>query len=108
MRAGRMKYKICLLAPTIITNKFGEKETDYKDRSVVWAERVKMSGRRSEEVREHFADYTTQWRIRDAHEVQENWRVRELGDNGLTYNVCAIEPNRERGMLTLICERLNE
>ena len=103
-----MKYRLTLQEPQLVTNTFGEKEQIFVTRRTVWAERVKLTGRRSEEVAEHFADYTTQYRIRDAHPIAEGWHVRQLGRDGHTYIVCAIEPNRDRGMLTLFCERLNE
>lgn len=101
-----MKYKLQLLKPTKTVNAFGEESTEYVATSVVWAERVKYSGSRSEEVAEHFADYRTEYHIRDAHQVDEDWRVQQLGDH--LYTVVAIVPNLDKGYKTLICERVNE
>lgn len=106
MRAGAMKYKLKILEPTVITNEYGEEAQGWKEVRTVWAERVKQTGRRSEEVGEHFPDYSVEYNIRDAHPIEENWRVQQLG--GYLYNVTNIIPNLDRGMNTLVCERVNE
>ena len=54
----------------------------------------------------NFTDYRVSYNIRSAHPVKENWRVQELG--GYLYTVVAIEPNKDKGFKTLICERVNE
>lgn len=105
MQAGRMKYRIELLKPTITTNNFGEEVETFTSFRTVYAERVRISGNRSEEVGEHFPDYRAEFNIRDAHPVKENWRIRQLG--GYEYTVTSIIPNLDRGMLTLNCERVN-
>ena len=84
-----MKYKLSLLEPVGSANRFGEETFEYRQFRIVNAERVKMSGRRSEEVGEHFPDY----------------RVKQLG--GYEYTVTNVIPNIDRGMNTLICERVN-
>ncbi len=94
-----------LLRPVTRRDKFGDEATEYVPSNIVHAERVKFSGSRSEEVAEMFPDYRVQFRIRDAHRVEENWRVRQLG--GYLYTVTNIEPNLDRGMKTLMCERVN-
>lgn len=106
MRAGALKYRLVLLRPVVAVNDFGEEAMTYAEACTVRAERVKMNGSRSEEVGEHFADYRAEFNIRDAHEVAENWRVRQLG--GELYTVTAVVPNLDRGMKTLVCERVNE
>lgn len=106
MRAGELKYKLAILRPDIITNRFGEEAIEYVHTKIIHAERVKHSGRRSEEVSEHFPDYRAEFNIRDAHEIGENWRVQQLG--GYLYTVTNIISNIDRGMKTLICERVNE
>lgn len=105
MQAGKMRYRIEILEPVKGANRFGEQAETFESRGTAWAERVKLTGRRSEEVGEHFPDYSVRWNIRDAHRVEENWRVRQLG--GYLYTVTNIIPNRDRGMLTLVCERVN-
>lgn len=97
---------ITLLKPVHTTDSYGGEKTEYEKTKRVHAERVKMTGRRSEEVSEHFPDYSVRWHIRDVHEVGDNWRVQHEG--GSLYTVVAIEPNRQRGMNTLICEKVNE
>ena len=106
MRAGDMKYRLQLLEPVTVTDRFGEESTDYQPTRIIHAERVKLSGNRSEEVGEHFPDYRVEFRIRDAHPVDENWRVQQLG--GYLYTVTNIVPNVDRGMKTLVCTRVNE
>lgn len=106
MIAGRMKYKLALLKPTEVENDFGEARTTYTQTAIVNAERVKQSGGRSEEAGEHFPDYRAEFNIRDAHEAGENWRVRQLG--GHLYTVTNIIPNIDKGMQTLVCDRVNE
>lgn len=105
MRAGQLKYKLRLLRPTTTTNDFGEENITYEEFRTIWAERAKYSGRNSEELAEHFADASVNWIIRDAHPVQEHWRVEQLG--GYLYTVEAVEPNLNKGMKTLICSRIN-
>lgn len=107
MYAGRMKYRLELQRPAPAPdNGFGPGDMEFVPVRIVAAERVRFSGRRTDEVAEAFADYSARYNIRDAHPVDEHWRVRELG--GHLYTVVAVEPNRDRGMLTLICERVNE
>ncbi len=106
MMAGRMKYRLILLQPEKLLNDYGEDKVNYIHVGVIHAERVKQSGRRSEEVDEHFPDYSVQFNIRDAHKVEENWRVMQIG--GHLYTVTNIIPNIDKGMQTLICERVNE
>lgn len=108
-----MKYRIKLLKPVATanaygeeTNAYGEETNAYELQRTVRAQRVKQSGNRSEEVGEHFPDYRAEYNIRDAHQVEENWRVQQLG--GYLYTVVAIIPNLDRGMKTLVCERVNE
>ena len=105
MRAGSLKYKLRILRPVSESTGSGAERSGFAEYRTVRAERVRLSGRRSEEVGEHFADYSAQFRIRDAHAVDTGWRVEQLG--GHVYNVVAVEPDRDRGFLTLICERLN-
>lgn len=106
MLAGRLRYLLEVYRPTTTAGKFGSGVTTYTLVNTIHAERVKLNGRRVEQVGEHFADYSARYNINFAHDVGENWRVREVGGN--TYTVVAVEPNIERGMKTLICERLND
>lgn len=106
MIAGRLKYKLELYKPTATSNAYGEETVTWEKTATVHAERVKITGRRSEEVQEHFPEYATEFNIRDAHEVSENWRAQQLG--GYLYTVTNITPNVERGFQTLTCVRVNE
>lgn len=106
MRAGGLRYKLVLLRPEAVQNGYGEESLTWREQALAWAERAKLSGARSEEVGEHFADYRAEFNIRWAHTVAEGWRVQLLG--GQLYTVTNIIPNIERGMKTLVCERVNE
>jgi len=106
MQAGRLKYRITLLEPTSQETGFGDNAITWVERATVRAERVRTSGHRSEEVGEHFPDYSVEYNIRDAHTVGENWRVQQVG--GYLYTVTNIIPNLDRGYLTLVCVRVNE
>lgn len=106
MKAGRMDQRVELMEPVRTKDGYGDERTEYVARATAWAEQVRHTGSRSEEVAEHFADHRTEWNIRTAHSVGENWRLRHVG--GFTYTVTAIVENRKRGYRTLYCERLNE
>lgn len=107
MIAGRMDTRLIIREPMEEVNAVGERLTvSWADSAPVWAERVKLTGRRSEEAAEHFADYSAAFNIRSAHRVRDNWRVKEVG--GHLYTVTNIIPNRRRGFITLQCERVNE
>lgn len=106
MRAGALKYKLMLLEPKRTTDRMGAEATTYNPTRTVYAERVRATGNRSEEVGEHFPDYAAEFNIRDAHPIAENWRVQQLG--GYLYTVVAIIPNLDRGYKTLLCDRVNE
>ena len=106
MIAGRMKYKLTIYQPTTSTDKFGETVSTWTAVATIHAERVKISGRRAVIDNEIFADYTTEFNIRDGHTIKENWRVEQVG--GYMYSVKNIIPNKDRGMLTLVCDRIND
>lgn len=106
MIAGRMRSVLVIQRPSVSVNGYGEEKTIWQETAAVHAERVKQTGRRNDEVSEHFPDHTAEFNIRDAHEVRENWRVRQKG--GDLYTVVSILPNIERGYKTLICDKVNE
>lgn len=101
-----MKHKLVILQPVVAADEAGGEDTQYRAVRTIHAEHVKFSGRRSEEVGEHFPDYRAEFNIRDAHPIQPNWRVQLLG--GDLYTVVAITPNLDKGYKTLVCERVNE
>lgn len=101
-----MKYKLRIFEPVINTDKWGEEIPEYKELRTIHAERVKLGGNLSEEVGEHFSDYRAEFNVRDAHPVKEQWRVEQLG--GYLYTVTNVIPNVDKGMKTLVCERVNQ
>lgn len=106
MRAGGMKYRVALLEPVTEKDLYGSEKIKYVETRTVHAERVSVQGNRSDELGEHFPDYSVKFNIRDIHHIAENWRCRQLG--GELFTIVAIIPNINRGFNTLICERVNE
>lgn len=106
MQAGRMRYRLELQEPVTERDKFGDEATVYVPVRVVHAERVRLDGQSRMEAGEIFPGYNVRFNVRDAHPVKEKWRVRQLG--GYLYTVVNILPNANRGMLTLVCERVNQ
>ena len=110
MRAGPMRYRLELLRPERRVDEYGSESVTFVHAGTAHAERVKATGVRSEEAGEHFPAYSVSWNVHDAHPVAENRRVRQFSPPGqpYTYVVTNVVPLRERGMLTLVTERLNE
>mgnify|MGYP002479226016 CR=1 FL=1 len=106
MIAGKMRSYLDLMKPNMKTDNYGDDSITYQVTKTVHAERVKISGRRSDEVGEHFPDYDAEFNIRAEHAIDENWRVRQRG--GHLYDVTNIIPNIDKGFKTLICQRVNE
>lgn len=95
-----------LLTPVRHVDEYGAERVTYEHHRLVHAERLKHSARGRDEIGEHFADHSTEYHIRIQHHPEEQWRAQEIG--GHLYTITAIIPNRERGLQTLICERVNE
>ena len=106
MKAGRLDWELTLLRKDITTNSYGEEMVSWTECGVARAERVSLSGRRSEEVGEPFADYSVRWNIHDGFCVHEGWRCQD--SEGYLFEIVAIEPNVRRGFKTLITQRVNE
>ena len=78
---------------------------DWEDAGSARAERVNWSGRMRADGGERWSDTQLTLRMRSGHKVRAGWRLRVDGE---LYEVCAAEENRRRGMLTLICDAVNE
>ena len=108
MIAGRLKYRLQLYRPAGEESIFGMTSGGYTEDKIIRAERVKYIGSHGIELHEVYADYRVSYRIRDAHSfISEGWRLKELGSSVLM-EVRNVVPNKERGMLTLECEKVNE
>lgn len=106
MRAGAMKYRLQILKPIKETNEFGEDFTNYTYIKTIWAERVKYNAIRHTSLGEYFPDYTAHFNVRNNYNIKEDFRVKQLGGN--LYRVTSIIPNIDKGMDTLICEKVND
>lgn len=105
MIAGRMRSKIRAWEPVPQGEIYGEPDDQWIDRGLWYAERTMISGHRSEEVDEHFADYRVKYNTRIQHHVEPGWEID--GDDGQRYTVVAVEPYAWLGMQTIVCDRLN-
>lgn len=103
-----MRDRLTLYAPVVTRTGSGAHRGEYSERATVWAERARLNGSSTDETGEHFAEYSAEWHIRDRHEVAEGWQVTEATRPAVRYRVNSIIPNKARGMLTLICKRLNQ
>ena len=103
--AGRFKYRLILMKPQVTQTPTGASRLTYVQTKEVWAERLRFTGRRSIEAGEEFADYTAEYNIYIAHQCDDGWRVQEIG--GHLYDVVTTDPNRDRGIVTLKCQRVN-
>lgn len=109
MIAGKMRHRLELQRPLKAADAFGDLMAgagSFEPTTTVWAERVTLRGSQRKEASERYSDYTAEFRIRDAHSVDNGWRVRQLG--GYLYSVDNVIPNEERRYLTLQCSRINE
>ena len=71
MIAGRMRHKLVLLEPQRVVDRMGAEDTVYTETRTVHAERVKFSGRRSEEVGEHFPEYRAEFNAAGGPELEQ-------------------------------------
>lgn len=102
-----MRYMLELLKPVTTEGKrSGSERRSYEKFRTVHAERVRVVSSYRQEAGESFPDYNVRYNIRDAHPVKEQWQVREVG--GCLYTVTNIEYNKNAGMQTLVCERVNQ
>lgn len=105
MQAGRLKHRLEAYRPSEVQDAFGGTSQGFELYKMIRAERVKMTVFKSDEIGEHFADSRAEFNIRDSHPVADTWRVKDLC--GYEYTVVAVLHNVDRGMKTLVCERLN-
>lgn len=108
MIAGRLTTMLTMLRPVEVAGDFGTEVSGWEAVGTARAERVRASANRVREAGEFFSDGRAEYLVRDAHPVMEGWRVQEVGPRGVLYTVAGIVHNRQRGLLTLTCERVNE
>lgn len=106
MRTESLSLQVDIIKPDVEVNDYGEEKTVYKKTATVYASRVKMSGRRSEVISEHFGAYSAAYDVWISTKVEENWRLQEIG--GMLYTITNIIPTEDKDIKTLICERVNE
>lgn len=106
MRSESMDTVLDILEPVVNVNDYGSEDVTYQKTVTVYAERVKMTGKRAEVICEHFPSYSAAFDTYIFYSVQENWRVQEHG--GYLYTVTNIIKNKSRDLQTLVCERVNE
>ncbi len=108
MRAAGLRGELYTLTKSVTTtDKFGAKKQTWVEVMKIHAERVKMSGRISEEDGERFPAYSAEYNIRYPIHVEEHWRIQAVSGGNL-YEITNIIPNWDRQMKTLVCDRVNE
>ena len=105
MIAGRLDSRVEALERVESENALGERAAGWESRGWWRAERASLSGSRSEEAAEHFADYRARFNVRAGHAPKAGWRLR--CPCGMLYEIIDIIPSRRRGMLALDCQRVN-
>lgn len=73
----------------------------------VWAQRVSETGRQLKEGAELFASYDAEFVVHIEVACQEGWQVRDVRDEGRLYRVETVVLNRQRGLRTLKCKKVN-
>jgi head-tail adaptor len=107
MIAGRLRTKLRVKELVEKIDKFGAASSVWVEHETpIWAECDKYVGKLSEEVGEHFADYTAVYRTRINHKLIEHWRVIDVS-TGCEFVIDNIILNKERGLQTLYCSKLN-
>lgn len=102
-----MIYLLEILKPDYEAGAGGSQSIVYRTLGKARAERVRLTGRRVDEVGEHFADYSAAWRVRASVPCKENWRLHEPASD-ILYSVTHIEPEPRIGSKVIYCERVNE
>lgn len=105
MYAAKLTMQITLLRPAAKDDALAGVGCAWEDAGSARAERVSWSGQMRAESGERWSETRLTLRLRAGHKVRAGWRLRADGE---LYEVCAAEENRRRGMLTLICEAVNE
>lgn len=72
------------------------------------AELRKLTGKKRLETGEIFSAYDAEWIVDNRHLISEGDRLRHLTQGGLLYRVDNIIRNRDKGMNTLQCSKVNE
>lgn len=113
MKPQLMGYdKLLIQRPVSNTAGFLGKDSGWEDTKTVNAYLSRNTGRRSEEVGEHFADYDAEFYVYRPVKVEDNWRVVHTTiHNGekvtYTYIVVAITPHTDPLLKILHCNRFN-
>ncbi|MDE6679954.1 MAG: head-tail adaptor protein [Muribaculaceae bacterium] len=110
MKAGKLNIRIQRRRPVKRSAAgFGSGSVSYQDEGApVWAQRVSETGRQIKEGGEVFAAYDAEFHVHYAVQIGEGWRVRECGPEGREYRVANVIVNRQRGLRTLKCKKVND
>ena len=106
MRAGGLKYQIELYKPE-------NRESGFSSSASIWYDLVRSTradilfnkGGIVQEGKEYLPSYSVDFRVRNYHDVQENWRVKYKDK---FYQIEAIIPNDKRQLVTLVTNMVNE
>lgn len=107
---ARQKERLTVYEPTVEVDDYGAERIVWNERGTYWAERSKRQDNLSVEVGECFPNAVTEWNVNYALSgcFEANWRLADVRDGGTLYLIKGKTPNRDKGMMTISCERVNE
>jgi SPP1 family predicted phage head-tail adaptor len=103
MRAGLLRHRVTIEAPTETQNEFGEPVAGWKPFIEAWASREDLAGRETFQAQQVSAEVTTRFWLRYVDGITAKMR---LISDGVVYNVHSVaDPDGRRRALVLLAER---
>jgi SPP1 family predicted phage head-tail adaptor len=103
MRAGKLRHRITIEAPTASQDEYGEPIPTWAPLFTVWAAREDLAGREYFAAAQIQSEVTTKFRIRHRDGITAKMRV---NDGGRLYDIAAVQDPEGRGReLILLCVR---
>lgn len=107
MKPGQMRERLIPYRKTIAKSVSGAQRDAYEALPQVWASLLSERNEAHIEAGERFADMHSEFAVRWAVDIRQQWRVLHV-DTGTLYTVTAIRPVRHLGMKILKCEKVND
>lgn len=103
MRAGELRHRITIEAPTPVQDEYGEPVQGWAPFAEVWASREDLTGREAFLAQQVKAEVTTRFTMRHAEGVTANMRIRS---DDVLYNIHSVQdPEGRRRTLVLMAGR---
>lgn len=103
MRAGKLRHRIAIEAPTGAQNEFGEPVDTWAVHSAVWASKEDLTGREAFAAQQVNAAVSTRFGVRFIEGI--NARMRIVHDGTLYNIVSASDPDGRKRELVIIAAR---